>query len=99
MGTCICSILFIFYCLRPSTATSMTSAKTISETPSSPLPETSEDNVILTEDPENPNDPVEDEVENETPPEASDDTPEAEQESIEELADDVGEDNPVDAGE
>ena len=73
----------------------MTSAKTISETPSSPLPETSEDNVILTEDPENPNDPVEDEVENETPPEASDDTPEAEQEP----ADDVGEDNPVDAGE
>ena len=96
-------ILYYFYFLRPSTATSMTSAKTISEKPSSPLPETSEveDDVILTEEPENteqPNDPVEDEVENEMPPEASDDTPEADPEPSEETAD-ADEDNPADAEE
>ena len=79
----------------------MTSARTISEKPSSPLPETSADDVILTEDPENtenPNDPVEDEVENEIPPEASDENPEADPETIEEPAD-AGEDNPADAEE
>ena len=45
-----------------------------------------------------PTDHVEDKVENEMPPEASDATPKADPEPIEETAD-VGQDNPADAEE